>query len=176
MLFDKSKMYEEIKKISKIVDEKGVKEAAKEIDTATVLPTASQNRVANTNSTINLSNNVSNVLPVARTNTYRLTTGMNSNSLNNYIDTIGTFESDKDENGDSIKNSLKNKKYEYINSLDLTANEKRLLFAKNYEPSESDKAEIVKYINSLDLTADEKYDLLKQLKGVKTDKNGNISW
>lgn len=103
-------------------------------------------------------------------------TGMNSNSLNNYIDTIGTFESDKDENGDPIKNSLKNKKYEYINSLDLTANEKRLLFAKNYEPSESDKAEIVKYINSLDLTADEKYDLLKQLKGVETDKNGNISW
>ena len=50
------------------------------------------------------------------------------------------------------------------------------MFAKNYEPSESDKAEIVKYINSLDLTADEKYDLLKQLKGVKTDKNGNISW
>ena len=103
-------------------------------------------------------------------------TGMNSNSLNNYIDTISSLEADKDENGNSIRNSLKNKKYEYINSLNLTANEKKLLFAKDYEPSESDKAEIISYINGLNIDVDDKYELLKQLKGVETDKYGNISW
>ena len=101
---------------------------------------------------------------------------MNSNSLNNYIDTISSLEADKDENGNSIRNSLKNKKYEYINSLNLTANEKKLLFAKDYVPSESDKAEIIRYINGLNIDVDDKYELLKQLKGVETDRYGNISW
>lgn len=105
-----------------------------------------------------------------------VSTGMNSNSLNNYISRIGKIESNKDKNGNTIKNSLKYNKANYINTLDLTTEEKMLLFAKDYEPSNSDKAKILQYINSLNISIDNKYNILKQLKGITADKNGNIKW
>lgn len=104
-----------------------------------------------------------------------VSTGMNTAALNKYIENIGSIEGKKDSNGKTISGTLKTAKANYINSLNLTRNEKLLLFGKNYELSDSEKQTVLKYVNSLSISSKQKLEILSQLKGV-TIKNNKVYW
>ena len=74
---------------------------------------------------------------------------IDSTNINEYLDYKHTeFESDKDENGKTVKNSLKNKKANYINS-NISGYENRLLLmAKDYKLSRAEQQTLLNYINT----------------------------
>lgn len=96
-----------------------------------------------------------------------------------YTSDLYKFEADKDENGDSIPYSKKNKIIEYINNLDLDYGERIILFRTMYD-SKADKEaynmDIVNYLNSRDdIDYYEMVTILKYL-GFTVDSEGNIYW
>ena len=91
-----------------------------------------------------------------------------------YIFKNQKFESDVDENGNTISGSKKTKVVNYINSMKLSATEKAILIKlNNYSLSGYDE-KIINYINSKELTKEEKTSLLDQL--GYTIKDGRVHW
>lgn len=91
-----------------------------------------------------------------------------------YIFKNQKFESDVDENGNTITGSKKTKVVNYINSMKLSATEKAILIKlNNYSLSGYDE-KIINYINSKELTKEEKTSLLDQL--GYTIKDGRVYW
>ena len=96
-----------------------------------------------------------------------------------YKSELGSLEADKDEDGESINGSKKEKVIDYINNLDLDYGQKIILFRSMYS-SKADKntynSDIVDYLNSRDdISYEEMETILKEL-GFTVDSNGNISW
>ena len=77
---------------------------------------------------------------------------------------INKIEADKDENGNSINGSRKEKVLEYINSLDVEQGVKHVLFKCEYPKDDSYDTEIIEYINSReDLDQEDKLIVLERL-------------
>lgn len=112
-------------------------------------------------------------------------TGLNINSYLKYklADSKDEFTSDKKDDGTvkgkTITNSSKNKRYNYINSIQgATYTQKLVLFALEYEPSSNtDKQQIVNYVKSLKgKTNKEKLEIMSKFKGVTIYKNGTFKY
>jgi hypothetical protein len=92
-----------------------------------------------------------------------------------YYFSIKDIKSDKDKYGNTISGSKKKKVIEKIESLNLSADRKRLLIAMSgYSlDSEAEKQRLIKYINSLKISAKEK-EILAEKCGLSY-KNGKIT-
>lgn len=85
------------------------------------------------------------------------------------------FEADKNSAGKSISGSKKAKVFNYINSMDLSFEEKLVLTKLQYNSYNEYNGTVINYINSADLTYEQRVNILKKL-GFKVDDYGNIKW
>ncbi len=96
-----------------------------------------------------------------------------------YTVDIYDLEADKDENGNSISGSRKEKVFDYINNLDLDYGQKIILYRSMYDSKadqEAYNADIVEYLNSRhDISYREMETILTEL-GFVVDEQGNIYW
>lgn len=93
-----------------------------------------------------------------------------------YLSDLNNIKSDKDKYGNSITNSRKTKVIEYINGLDISYEDKIILYKSEYKSDDSFNYEIVKYLNSReDLSYNDIKSILTEL-GFHVDSKGNISW
>ena len=93
-----------------------------------------------------------------------------------YTSDLNDIRADKDANGKTISGSAKEKKIDYINSLNIDYGAKLILFKTVYPSDDTYNKEIVEYLNSRsDFTYKEKVGILRELGGtVKSD--GTVSW
>ena len=106
-------------------------------------------------------------------------TGMNIDEYLKYKST--TFESDKKDDGTvkgkTISGSLKDKKYNYINNMNITGVQKKILYGLDYTPSKQDKDVIVNYISTLPgKTKQQKLDMLGQFSWITLYKDGTFKY
>lgn len=93
-----------------------------------------------------------------------------------YSSEIKNITSDKNANGDTVKDSRKKKVVAYINGLGVDYGEKLLIYKAEYPADDSYNYEIVDYLNSRDdLTTNDIRAILGRL-GFEIDSEGNISW
>jgi hypothetical protein len=93
-----------------------------------------------------------------------------------YSEEINAIKADKDEYGQSISGSRKQKVLSYISDLDADEITKLILFKSEYTSYDDDNQLIAEYIVGLDdLTIDEKRNVLLKL-GFKVTKDGKVSW
>jgi len=91
-------------------------------------------------------------------------TGIPVKTLNKYYAEIGKIEGVKDKNGKTISGSKKKAIFKYINSLPLSAVQKKILFTKsNASYGKSYKREIFNYINKLPISKARKEQIWKEL-------------
>lgn len=98
-------------------------------------------------------------------------------SVDAYLDYDAVeFESDKDNQGNSIPYSRKNKVISYVNSLDLSIPQKAILIkSTNTFNFNNYNNQIIEYIDGLDISYEDKVDLLKDLDMEVLD-DGTIRW
>lgn len=96
-----------------------------------------------------------------------------------YTSELYDIKADKDEDGESISGSAKEKKIEYINNLDLDYGQKIILYRSMYDSradQETYNQDIVDYLNEReDISYKEMETILKEL-GFEVDSEGNIWW
>lgn len=96
-----------------------------------------------------------------------------------YTSELYDIKADKDEDGESISGSAKEKKTEYINNLDLDYGQKIILYRSLYDSKADQEAynqDIVDYLNEReDISYAEMETILKEL-GFEVDSEGNIWW
>lgn len=93
-----------------------------------------------------------------------------------YRQGLKKIEADKDEDGNSIPGSKKQKVIEYIDSLDVDFEEKLILFKFQYPADDTYNYEILEYLKSrTDISDAEKKVILKDL-DFTVDENGNVRW
>jgi hypothetical protein len=82
----------------------------------------------------------------------------------------------KDEDGNTISTSVKERKVAYINALDIDYGAKLILFKNEYNADDTYNEEICEYINSrTDISFNEKLSILKKL-GFTVSEDGYITW
>jgi hypothetical protein len=93
-----------------------------------------------------------------------------------YSSDLGDIHSDKDSNGDSISGSKKQKKADYINSLNIGYYEKLILFKSQYPSYDDKNYEIVEYLNNRDdISYDELVAILNKL-DFTVHSDGRVTW
>lgn len=96
-----------------------------------------------------------------------------------YKSELSDIRADKDENGETISGSAKEKKIEYINNLDLDYGQKIILLRSMYDSKEDRanyNADIVDYLNDReDISYEEMVTILKEL-GFTVHSNGTVEW
>ncbi len=89
---------------------------------------------------------------------------------------IKSITSDKDEDGNTIAGSRKDKVITYINNLDMTRGERLLMFKTEYPKDDTYNVEIVEYLNDRkDLSSEDRKTILKEL-GFEVDSDGTVRW
>lgn len=92
-----------------------------------------------------------------------------------YTNDLNDIQADKDSSGKAISGSAKNKKIDYINSLNIEYGAKLILFKDAYPSDDTYNKDIIDYLNGRsDLSYDERVTILKEL-GF-TVKNGKVYW
>ena len=92
------------------------------------------------------------------------------------------FSADKKDDGTvsgkSISGSSKQKRYNYIMSMENVSNtQKLILFALEYEPSSNnEKQRIINFVTNLNKSNEEKLEIIGQFKGVTVYKNGTFNY
>lgn len=93
-----------------------------------------------------------------------------------YTSELYDIRADKDENGDSIVGSAKEKKHEYIFSLDLDYGQKCILFKSQYNADDTYNYDIIDYLNERDdISYEQAETILKEL-GFDVASDGTITW
>ena len=93
-----------------------------------------------------------------------------------YTSELYDIKADKDENGDTIRGSRKEKVIEYINNLDADYGERLILFKSEYNADDTYNMEIVEYLNSReDISYEEMESILKEL-GFTVKSDGTVTW
>jgi len=92
------------------------------------------------------------------------TFGIDYKTYSKYMEEIGKIKGDTDKNGKTIQNSRKKKVFNYINGLNLTSEQKKLLMKKTYSSYNNYDKQIFNTINNSDLTLEEKESLKNFLK------------
>ncbi len=102
--------------------------------------------------------------------------------INEYLKyELQDFESDKKDDGTtsgkSISGSKKKKVYSYVNSMNITKDQKLILLGTQYKLSNSERTELANLINKLpNTTKNEKIKLYEKMQGFTVYKNGTIKW
>ena len=90
------------------------------------------------------------------------------------------FESDKVDdgtlNGKTVNGSLKEKKVNYVNSMNITYEQKLLLLGSQYSMSKKERTMVANYINKLNLSKQDKLNLYSKMKGFTVYKDGRVSF
>ena len=93
-----------------------------------------------------------------------------------YAKDLDAIRADKDSNGKSISGSAKQKKWNYINSLNIDDGAKLILFKNEYNADDTYNYEIIDYLNRRDdITFDEMNTILREL-GFNVTADGKITW
>lgn len=93
-----------------------------------------------------------------------------------YTSELYDIRADKDENGDAIVGSAKEKKIDYINGLDLDYGQKTILFKSLYNADDTYNYDIINYLNEReDISYEQMETILKEL-GFDVSSDGTISW
>jgi hypothetical protein len=89
---------------------------------------------------------------------------------------LSNLDADKDENGNSISGSRKQKVIEYINSLDVDYGAKIILYKSEYPSDDTYNADILDYLNRRgDLSYDDIAAILREL-GFTVYADGSVGW
>jgi hypothetical protein len=89
---------------------------------------------------------------------------------------LSNLDADKDENGNSISGSRKQKVIEYINSLDVDYGAKIILYKSEYPSDDTYNADILDYLSRRgDLSYDDIAAILKEL-GFTVNADGSVGW
>lgn len=91
------------------------------------------------------------------------------------------FKSDKEDdgtlNGKTVSGSKQKKVIEYLNSMDITGNQRLLLYSiSGYKTTSNQKEQLINYIDKLDLDKSDKVKLYSKLSGFTVYKNGIVEW
>lgn len=93
-------------------------------------------------------------------------------------DSNGKFDSDKKDDGTvkgkSIRGSREQKRWQYIENMNITYTQKLILYGLEYTPSNREQTQIVNYINSLPKTQQEKLEMLSKFQGFTIYKDGTF--
>ena len=92
-----------------------------------------------------------------------------------YKSEIYDIEADKDEDGDSIRGSRKEKVISYVNSLNLSIPQKAMLIKQEYSTFNDYNTQIVEYVSELDVSYEEKKTILQELDMTVHD-DGTVTW
>ena len=96
-----------------------------------------------------------------------------------YTSELNDIKADKDENGKTINGSAKQKKTDYINSLNLDYGQKMILYRSVFDSKEDKNtynSEIVDYLNDRnDISYEEMVEILESLE-MKVLPDGTIYW
>lgn len=93
-----------------------------------------------------------------------------------YKKDLDELKADKNSEGKTISNSLKNKKLDYINNLDIDYGAKIILYKTEYTGADEYNNDIIDYLNNRnDISAEEMTTIVKKL-GMEVDEDGNIWW
>lgn len=97
-------------------------------------------------------------------------------SYKQYSSDLSDIHADKDENGDSISGSRKQKVADYINGLDADYYEKVILFKSQYTSYDDENYEIVEYLNNReDISYEEMVAILTKL-DFTVSSDGRVTW
>ena len=98
-------------------------------------------------------------------------------NINDYLDYLSKeFKGDKDKHGTTIRNSSANKKIDYMNNSNLTYEQKLLILSREFTLPGEQKDYVIYRILDSNLNKDQKLELLKSVKGVNVDDDGNVRW
>lgn len=91
------------------------------------------------------------------------------------------FISDKQDdgslNGKTVNKSKQKKVEQYLNSIDITDNQRLLLYAMNgYSMTSSQKKQLAEYTNNLNLSKEDKLRVFDKFSGFKVYKDGRVTW
>lgn len=90
------------------------------------------------------------------------------------------FEADKIDDGSttgkSVSGSKKDKVISFINSMDITRQQKTIIAGMEYKLSLNERKEIVEWVKGLNITKQEKMDMLGNFKGITVYKDGTIKY
>lgn len=93
-------------------------------------------------------------------------------------DSNGKFDSDKKDDGTvkgkSIRGSREQKRWQYIENMNITYTQKLILYGLECTPSNREQTQIVNYINSLPKTQQEKLEMLSKFQGFTIYKDGTF--
>ena len=94
-----------------------------------------------------------------------------------YAKVLNDIRADKDANGKTINGSAKQKKFDYINGLDIDKGAKMILWKSEYPSDDSFNMEIIEYLdNRDDISHEEMLTILKEL-GFNVSADGrSVSW
>lgn len=106
------------------------------------------------------------------------TAGININEYLKYKQQ--SFTSDKVDDGTvggkSVSGSKKKKVYEYVNSMDITYNQKLLLLGQQYKLTNDERSKLANYVNSMEISKNEKLEIFEKLQGFTVYTDGRVKW
>lgn len=96
-------------------------------------------------------------------------------------DANGKFDSDKKDDGTvtgkSVSGSAKQKRWQYIENMNITYTQKLILYGLECTPNDSQQRQIINYVKSLpNKTNKEKLEILSQFKGFTIYKDGRVKY
>ena len=90
------------------------------------------------------------------------------------------FKSDKKENGTTsgktVTGSAKRKTYEYVNSMNISYEQKLLLLGTQYKLNNAERTKLYNYVKTLDYSQEEMQKVFEKLQGFTVYKNGRVTW
>ena len=90
------------------------------------------------------------------------------------------FKSDKKENGTTsgktVTGSAKRKTYEYVNSMNISYEQKLLLLGTQYKLNNAERTKLYNYVKTLDYSQEEMQKVFEKLQGFTVYKNGKVTW
>ena len=93
-----------------------------------------------------------------------------------YTEELYDIKADKDSNGDSIRGSRKEKVIDYIDGLDISYEEKLILFKKEYPSYDDENEAIIDYLDKNEnISYEEMVSILEEL-DFMVDENGVVYW
>lgn len=90
------------------------------------------------------------------------------------------FKSEKKDNGTTsgktVTGSAKRKTYEYVNSMNISYEQKLLLLGTQYKLNNAERTKLYNYVKTLDYSQEEMQKVFEKLQGFTVYKNGRVTW
>ena len=90
------------------------------------------------------------------------------------------FKSEKKDNGTTsgktVAGSAKRKTYEYVNSMNISYEQKLLLLGTQYKLNNAERTKLYNYVKTLDYSQEEMQKVFEKLQGFTVYKDGRVTW